>query len=42
MNDMWPEAAGEFLQNLLGGAESEPGPPYVHTLVPPEPIDCAM
>lgn len=23
---------------LTGGASSEPGPPYTHTIVPPEPI----
>ena len=38
MSEMWPEAAGEFLSNLLGGAEPEPGPPYVRTLVWPEPV----
>jgi hypothetical protein len=35
---MWPDAAGEFLANMLGAGDPEPGPPYVHTLVPPEPI----
>ena len=23
---------------MLGGTEPEPGPPYTHTIVPPEPI----
>ena len=35
---MWPDSAGAFLHNMLGGTEPEPGPPYTHTLVPPEPI----
>lgn len=35
---MFPESAGELLRNMLGGADPEPGPPWVHTLVPPEPI----
>ena len=26
------------MHNILGGTEPPPGPPYVHTLVPPEPI----
>ena len=30
-------AAGEFMTALLGAPE-QPGPPYVHTFVPPEPI----
>ena len=33
----WPEVAGEFPASMLGG-DPEPGPPYTHTLVPPEPI----
>lgn len=28
---------GQFLHNMLGGPEPAPGPPYTHTLVPPEP-----
>jgi hypothetical protein len=32
-----PDGAGEFLHNILGGSEPEPGPPYTHTIVPPEP-----
>ena len=32
----WPEGAGEFMRNMLGG-QQEPGPPWTHTLVPPEP-----
>ena len=35
---MWPDSAGAFLHNMLGGTEPEPGPPYTHTIVPPEPI----
>lgn len=35
--EFWPEAAGGFLQNMLN-PEPEPGPPYVHTIVPPEPV----
>jgi len=34
---MWPEGAGEFLNDLLNPA-SAPGPPWTHTIVPPEPI----
>jgi hypothetical protein len=34
---MWPGSAGEVLHNILGGG-SEPGPPYTHTIVPPEPV----
>ncbi len=37
MTDMWPEAAGEILANLLGDPEPRPGGPYVHTLKLPEP-----
>ena len=33
----WPQAAGGFLQNMLGADGLEPGPPYVHTYWPPEP-----
>jgi hypothetical protein len=33
----WPDGAGEVLHNILGGSEPEPGPPYTHTIVPPEP-----
>jgi hypothetical protein len=33
----WPDAAGHFLANLLAPV-TQPGPPYTHTLVPPEPI----
>ena len=36
--NFWPEAAGAFLASLYGDPEPEPGPPYVHTIVPPEPI----
>lgn len=32
------EAMGEVMHNILGGASPAPGPPYTHTLVPPEPI----
>jgi hypothetical protein len=35
---MWPEGAGEILQNMLGAPESQPGPPCTHTIVPPEPV----
>ena len=38
MSEMWPEAASEFIGSLFGGTDPRPGPPYVHTLVPPEPI----
>ena len=31
----FPEDAGEFLGNMLCG-DPEPGPPWTHTLVPPE------
>ena len=34
----WP-ALGEVMHNILGGTEPEPGPPYTHTIVPPEPLD---
>lgn len=34
---MWPDSAGEFVHNMLGG-DPAPGPPYVHTIVPPEPV----
>lgn len=37
MSEMWPEAVGGFLHNMLGG-EPETGPPYTHTFVAPEPI----
>ena len=30
-------AIGGFLHNMLGGADPEPGPPYVHTLEGPIP-----
>jgi hypothetical protein len=30
-------SAGEFLRNLLAPV-SQPGPPYTHTIVPPEPV----
>ena len=33
----WPDGAGRFLHNLLNPA-SAPGPPWTHTIVPPEPI----
>ena len=33
----WP-ALGEVMHNILGGSEPEPGPPWTHTIVPPEPI----
>ena len=36
--DEWNDAAGAFLASILGGSEPEPGPPYTHTIVPPEPI----
>lgn len=32
--NFWPEAAGAFLASLL--AEPAPGPPYTHTIVPPQ------
>jgi hypothetical protein len=32
-----PEALGGFMHSMLGGTP-QPGPPYTHTLVPPEPI----
>ena len=32
----WP-ALGEIMHNILGGTP-EPGPPYTHTIVPPEPL----
>jgi hypothetical protein len=35
---MWPDSAGEFVHNMLGGSDPAPGPPYVHTIVPPEPV----
>jgi hypothetical protein len=31
-------AMGEVLHNMLGGGDPEPGPPWTHTIVPPEPI----
>ena len=36
-SEFWPDSAGEFLHNMYGGSEPEPGPPYVHTFRPPEP-----
>ena len=33
----WPDSAGHFLHNLLNPA-SQPGLPYTHTIVPPEPL----
>ena len=33
----WP-ALGEVMHSILGGSDREPGPPYTHTIVPPEPI----
>ena len=33
----WPDSAGHFLANLLNPA-STPGPPWTHTLLPPEPL----
>lgn len=33
---LFPDGIGEVLHAVLG-PESEPGPPYVHTLDPPEP-----
>ena len=35
--DDWPGSAGHFLHNLLNPA-MQPGPPYTHTIVPPEPL----
>jgi len=34
---LWPDSAGHFLHNLLN-PEPQPGAPYTHTIVPPEPI----
>jgi hypothetical protein len=36
--EFWPDGAGEILHNILGGSEPAPGPPYTHTIVPPEPV----
>ena len=33
----WP-ALGEVMHNILGGSDPEPGPPYTHTITPPEPL----
>jgi hypothetical protein len=33
-----PDGAGEVLHSILGGSEPEPGPPWTHTIVPPEPV----
>lgn len=39
MSDMWPEGAGEFMSSLFGDpAVMADGPPWTHTVVPPEPI----
>jgi hypothetical protein len=36
--DEWNDAAGAFLQNMLGGTP-DPGPPYVHTFkLPQQPV----
>ena len=37
MSEMWPDGAGEILHNMLGGSNPQPGPPWTHTIVPPEP-----
>jgi hypothetical protein len=36
-DQVWAAYAG-VMANILGSAGTEPGPPHVHTLVPPEPI----
>jgi hypothetical protein len=40
MTETWPEGAGQILHDILSGGEPEPGPPWTHTIVPPEPIGC--
>jgi hypothetical protein len=39
VSEMWPEGAGEFMHSLFGDpAAMTNGPPYTHTIVPPEPV----